>query len=445
MALSNALLERVSDVNTGVSSLATSSLSSATDVSRIIVLSVYDDGFTGTIGFSGDGLTYSLVDDSTGVTNGPPSPIVHRIYHANGSPSAGAVTVTFTSDTMDYVEMSVFQVSGSSGAVTYEGLLVAVTNGVELTAGNSYDFTMTTSGGGTGNGLWAYASCPDDTDNFTTSRTGWTMTSSWDTANALVFHCEAVQFSADDDTSCVFEKTATSASQYAVGLVMEFSEASGTTVVAGTAALTFTTYAPTITAQTDLTVTPGTASLTLDGLPPTIAVTGNLPLTAGTAVLSFTTYAPSIGTTTTETIVTGTALLSFTGNAPSVDISANPGSNTIINPGTSSLTFTGQAPDIAISVPVIVAGTASLTFTAYAPNIQVGTSLDIVAGTASLSFSGIAPVITQTTNWSIVAGTAELTFDGQRSRIFGYEALPLLGKGTGSLPPGIIRRIKRLR
>lgn len=228
MALSNALLDRNSDINTGLTSIATSvSLSAATDVSRIVVLSVYDDGFTGSIGFSGDGLTYTLVDDTTGITNGPSSPIVHRIYHANGSPTAGTLTCTFTSDTMDYAEMSVFQVSGSTGAVGYEGLLVPVTNGAELNAGNSYDFTMTTSAGATGNGLWAYAAAADDSDDWTVSRTGWSLTSAWDTATGLVFQAEAVAFSADEDTSCVFEKTATSAGQYAVGLVLEFSEGGG--------------------------------------------------------------------------------------------------------------------------------------------------------------------------------------------------------------------------
>lgn len=228
MSLSNALLNRSNDINTGLSSLTTSaSLSAATDVSRVVVLSVYDDGFSGTISFSGDGLTYTLVDDTIGLTNGPSSPIVHRIYHANGSPSAGALTVSFSGDTMDYAEMSVFQVSGSSGAVSYEGLLVGFTDGFELLAGNNYDFSMTTSGGGAGNGLFGYAAGADDSDNFTTSRSGWSMTESWDTADALVFQCEAVQFRADDDTLCVFEKTATSANQYVVGLVLEFSEGGG--------------------------------------------------------------------------------------------------------------------------------------------------------------------------------------------------------------------------
>lgn len=237
MSLTGPFGNRSNDINTGLSSLTTgASLPARTDVARVLFLTTYDDGFTGSFSISNGGLTWPTTPIATtiGLTNGPSSPIVTRVFLVEGSPTAGTLTISFIGDTMDYAEISVVDVVGSAGAVAFEGVLVPFANGVQLAAANDYDFIMDTSGGGAGNGLLAYATCADDTDDWTIGRTGsgWSSVQVWDTADALVFQAEAISFNPGDDSAAEFEKTATSDGQYATGLVLEFSEGSGGTLQA---------------------------------------------------------------------------------------------------------------------------------------------------------------------------------------------------------------------
>ena len=65
-------------------------------------------------------------------------------------------------------------------------------------------------------------------------------------------------------------------------------------VTPGNATLTFTTFAPTVTATNNVAVTPGNATLTFSTFAPTVATTANINLTPSAATLTFTMYAPTV-------------------------------------------------------------------------------------------------------------------------------------------------------
>jgi len=130
------------------------------------------------------------------------------------------------------------------------------------------------------------------------------------------------------------------------------------TVTPGTASLTLTTFAPTV--STPRLVTPPTATLTLTAFAPTVLT----PRTAtpGTASLTLTAFAPSV--LTPRLVTPGTAALSLTAFAASVSTPR------VVVPGAAALTLTGYAPTVGGSATA-TPGTAALVVTLYAPTVTV--------------------------------------------------------------------------
>jgi len=170
--------------------------------------------------------------------------------------------------------------------------------------------------------------------------------------------------------------------------------AGGTTVTPGAAALTLTTYAPTV--STPVTCTPGPASLTLTTFAPTVSTP--VTCTPGAASLTLTTYAPTVSTPRTAT--PGAAALTLTTYAPTVSTPVT------ATPGTASLTLTAYAPTV--STPrTVTPGTASLTLTTYAPTVSATGAVTATPGAAALTLTTYAPTVA--TPRTVTPGAASLT------------------------------------
>jgi hypothetical protein len=122
-------------------------------------------------------------------------------------------------------------------------------------------------------------------------------------------------------------------------------------VIPGTAALTLTTFAPTVTVTANKNVVPGTATLTITRFAPTVSTPRNV--TPGLAALTLTTFAPTVSAGGNVEVVPGRASLILTTFAPTV---ATP--LTVI-PGPATLTLTTFHPTVETSIddiPVILIG-----------------------------------------------------------------------------------------
>lgn len=161
----------------------------------------------------------------------------------------------------------------------------------------------------------------------------------------------------------------------------------------GTASLTLTGYAPTVTKTDNKTATLGTASLTLTAYAPTVTATDNKTVSPDPASLALTAYAPTVTVTDNKTATPETASLSLTAYAPTVDVQPT---SVTVTPGTASLSLTAYAPTVTATVDGTVApAPASLTLTAYAPTVTATDNKTITPGTASLTLTTAAPVLTE--------------------------------------------------
>jgi hypothetical protein len=141
--------------------------------------------------------------------------------------------------------------------------------------------------------------------------------------------------------------------------------ASSVEATPGTASLTLTTFAPTVSVSDNKKAVPGVASLTLTAFAPTVTASDHKVVTPGTAVLTLTAFAPTVGIGVRA--VPGTLALTLTTFAPSVSATQNQ----LAIPGTASLVLTTFAPTVGSGVTV-VPGTAQLTLTTFAPTVTAG-------------------------------------------------------------------------
>lgn len=161
----------------------------------------------------------------------------------------------------------------------------------------------------------------------------------------------------------------------------------GTTVTPGTASMSITTFAPTVTLGTVL--TPGTASLTLSPQTPTVTV--NTILTPDAGTMTLTAFAPTVTVSSGTTLTPGTASMTITTFAPTVAVS----DNKFATPGTASLTITTFAPTVSVSNNIsLTPGTASLTLTTFAPTATVSDNIQVTPGVAAMVITTYKPTVT---------------------------------------------------
>ncbi|TXH51429.1 MAG: hypothetical protein E6Q97_18390 [Desulfurellales bacterium] len=140
----------------------------------------------------------------------------------------------------------------------------------------------------------------------------------------------------------------------------------------GTAALTLTTYAPTV--QLPKVVTPGVKALTLTGYAPTIV--NPRTVTPGVLALVLTAYAATVtASQDSPVVVPDVKALVLTTFAPIIEI---PG---LITTFTLALVLTSYAPSIAITdLKVATPSTASLALATYAPIVSVAPPIIVNIG-----------------------------------------------------------------
>lgn len=127
---------------------------------------------------------------------------------------------------------------------------------------------------------------------------------------------------------------------------------------------------------------PPTAALTLSSFAPTVTATNNTLATPGVATLTLSTFAPVVGGPVAFT--PGTLALTLAGFAPTVAL------NLTITPGALALVIATFAP--VVSTPLLVTPpTLALTLASFAPVIS--TPRLVTPPTASLVLSGFAPVV----------------------------------------------------
>lgn len=170
------------------------------------------------------------------------------------------------------------------------------------------------------------------------------------------------------------------------------------TVTPTTAALTTTTFAPTVTASDHKTVTPTTASLSLSAFAPSVTV--GVRATPDTASLTTATFAPTVSVTDNQTVTPTTAALTLATFAPSVTAS----DHKTVTPGTAALSLTAFAPTVTASDhKTVTPDTASLSLATFAPTVSVSSAIVVTPETAALVLTTFAPTVTATESASVEA------------------------------------------
>lgn len=200
----------------------------------------------------------------------------------------------------------------------------------------------------------------------------------------------------------------------------------GTTVTPGTATLTLTAFAPTVTATANETYTPSTASLTLTTFAPT--VTTPQTVTPSTASLTLTAFDPTVTATANQVATPDTAALTLTTFAPTADLS---NANTV-TPGTASLSLTTFAPTVTATANLVATpDTATLALSAFAPTVSTASaSVTVTPDTAALTITTYAPSL------SSVGQSWTIRFVGSESCSGGLTATVTTGKLTATVTTG---------
>lgn len=188
---------------------------------------------------------------------------------------------------------------------------------------------------------------------------------------------------------------------------MTVSEDASVDITVPVAALTLTSYAPTI--QTPVNITVPVASLALTGYAPTVEVTENVEIEIPVTTLSLIGYPPTVETTAHINIEVPVAALALTAYAPVVDT----GGGIDIEVPAGALALTGYAPTVTVTAHIdIEIPAATLTLTGYPPDIEALQGLNITIPTGALALTGYAPIVTVTEHVDIEVPAGVLTLTG---------------------------------
>jgi hypothetical protein len=187
-----------------------------------------------------------------------------------------------------------------------------------------------------------------------------------------------------------------------IRVTVTYTPPTNTTVTPGTAALTTTAFAPTVSVSANQLVTPGKLGLTLTAFAPTVTATDHKLVTPGTAALTTTGLAPTVSTP--RLVTPGPVALTLTTFEPTV--TAGSGSNQTVTPGTASLSLTAFAPTVVASDDKIVTpGVRALSLTTFAPTVTTTDAVLVTPGPLGLVLTTYAPTVTG----SVLPGSARRT------------------------------------
>lgn len=178
-----------------------------------------------------------------------------------------------------------------------------------------------------------------------------------------------------------------------------------------TAAITSTTYAPTVATTANVEVTPTTATATLTAYAPTVIATDPKEVTPTTTAMALALYAPTVTVSDHQAVTPTSASLTISLFAPSVAVT----NHVEVTPPTASLTTALFAPSVAASAhQTAVPETASLTASMFAPTVTATDHQTATPTTAALTLTLFTPTIDVTTGGAIEAipTTASLVATG---------------------------------
>lgn len=178
------------------------------------------------------------------------------------------------------------------------------------------------------------------------------------------------------DSTQTYDVTVASQDRIAGYIVLH--EVVNTTLTPAIATLTLTAFAP----KLDEKLTPTNAALVLTGFAPKL----DEKLTPGVAAaLTLTTFAPSVTVGITVTPGTATLALALASFAPAVVL------GTVVTPATATLVITGFAP---VLTETLTPATATLALASFAPSVTFTANVTLTPAPASLVLTGFAPTIT---------------------------------------------------
>ena len=145
--------------------------------------------------------------------------------------------------------------------------------------------------------------------------------------------------------------------------------AGGVTVEPPTGSITYTGYAPTVTAGGSLEVEVPTGSITYTGYAPTVTIGDAVEITVPTGSVNYTGFAPTVTIGDAVEVEIPTGSVTYTGFAPTVEVTE--AINVDVPVG--EITYTGFAPKVIISNPInIDIPIGAVTHTGYAPTVTIG-------------------------------------------------------------------------
>ena len=150
-------------------------------------------------------------------------------------------------------------------------------------------------------------------------------------------------------------------------------------------------------------LTPGSATLTTTPTAPTVSVTDHKELTPAASTLTTTPTAPTVSVSDHKELTPAASTLTTTPSAPTVTVSTT----TELTPSAATLTTTPSAPTVTVSTTTeLTPSAATLTLATFAPSVTVGVgSLELTPGAATVVLTGTVAVL----DFGVVVGEGLLS------------------------------------
>ena len=187
----------------------------------------------------------------------------------------------------------------------------------------------------------------------------------------------------------------------------------GVYVTPGAGAITFTGFEPVLSA--DVNATPGLGAITLIGTTPVFRA--DVGATPGSGAITLTGATPAFGEATYAT--PGAGAITLTGYAPDISVSS------FLAVGAGSISVAGYPPDFS-NIEQVFPGVGAIAFAGFAPVFVAG--VNATPGAGSLTLTGAAPTLALGVN--LTPGFGAVTFTGKRA-LFGVSLV--LASGVGAV------------
>lgn len=167
--------------------------------------------------------------------------------------------------------------------------------------------------------------------------------------------------------------------------------AGGTTVTPPTGAITYTGFAPTVTATDNQIVDVPVGAVTLTGYAPTVTIGDAVEVEIPAGAITYTGLAPTVTASDNQSIEVATGSVSYTGFAPTVTV-GNPVEITV---PTGAVSYAGDVPTVTTTEnQVIEVSTGAVTYTGLAPSVLISDPQLVDIPVGAIAYTGYAPTVT---------------------------------------------------